>query len=115
MNIKNAFPLIIAVIAFSACSNDSSSSDKAGSQVKTIRPAAEEKVSAIFQAKCAACHGVDGTAGIANAANLQQSKITGNSIIKMIADGKGAMPSFKGEFNDSEINKIANYVRSLRK
>jgi mono/diheme cytochrome c family protein len=111
---KSAFPLIIALIMFSACSN-SSSSDKVDSQVKTTQPNAEEKGKTIFQAKCAACHGVDGDAGIAGAANLQINRMDTASLIQVVRNGKGGMPSFKNSLSEMQLQKIVSYVRCLRK
>lgn len=70
---------------------------------------------ALFQAKCSVCHGLDGTAGIANAANLKTSQSDSISIIQTITNGKNAMPAFKSQLEAEDINQVAEYVRSLRK
>lgn len=112
MKLKNIFPLITILISLCACSNNSSSSNKDAQQIN--RPVTDEKVVGLFQSKCAVCHGADGTAGIANAANLKISQLDSGSVVKIVTDGKGAMPSFKSQLNELEISKIAAYVRSLR-
>ncbi len=68
----------------------------------------------LFDEKCALCHGKDGTAGIGGAANLQTSTLDSLSVIKMILQGKDAMPPFKDQLGTGEIEHIASYARSLR-
>lgn len=69
----------------------------------------------LFEEKCAACHGEDGTAGIANAANLQASEMDSASVIQIIRDGKAGMPAFKDIMTPEETREVMVYVRSLRK
>jgi len=89
--------------------------------VKTIKGNKHNRASlpsdygGIYQQKCIACHGSDGTAGIANAANLQKSVLDSVSVIKVISEGKNGMPSFSSQLTREEIRKLSRYVRSLRK
>jgi mono/diheme cytochrome c family protein len=118
---KNFSPnkkLIIAALAmlglgFSACNNRGStvqnySNDGNGNVASTAR--GQE----LFQAKCAACHGIDGSARNNNAANLQINRIDSISIIHTIQNGKGTMPPFKDAMPDSDMAALAVYVKSLR-
>lgn len=100
------------IIAFFTSCNDNTPASNGGKQVITLFSISGQE---LFEAKCSVCHGTDGTAGRANAANLQVSKIDSNAVFKTISEGKNGMPSFKGSLTEIEIHKIANYVYSLRK
>lgn len=69
----------------------------------------------IFVQRCAACHGKDGTAGIANAANLQTSRLDVPAIKQTIASGRGAMPPFGKMLSTVDIAQVAEYVHGLKK
>lgn len=69
---------------------------------------------ALFDNNCAVCHGNDGTAGIAGAANLQLSRGTTATFVKTISEGRNGMPGFKTRLNEKEIKAVANYVRGLQ-
>ena len=79
---------------------------------------------ALFDSKCAKCHGRDGRAktfrgGLTHARDLTsadwQSDVSDERIYNSISNGKGKMPSFKKKLNDDQINSLVNYVRRLRK
>ncbi len=78
-------------------------------------PKIEKSGHDLFESKCTACHGSDGTAGIGNAANLQLSRLDSSLVYKTISEGKNGMPSFNGSLTETEIHKIVNYVCTLRK
>jgi cytochrome c553 len=84
-------------------------------QKQNSHPATENSVKLVYESKCAACHGSDGQAGIANAANLQTSQSDSLYVISTILNGKGAMPSFKNGLSETEIQKLVSYVYGLRK
>jgi mono/diheme cytochrome c family protein len=117
MSYKIIFSIIVLLAIFAACSNNNSLSDATGPPpIKTGKVVAgEDKGKNLFEAKCAACHGSDGTAGIANAANLQISRSDSTATIQTLLNGKGAMPSFKSQLTEEEIHKLTNYLFSLRK
>lgn len=69
----------------------------------------------LFDEKCMACHGADGTAGILNAANLKTSKLNTSAISRTITTGKNAMPAFADRLSPEEIKQLAGYVLKLRK
>ncbi|MCW3071198.1 MAG: cytochrome c [Bacteroidetes bacterium] len=95
----------------------SSPENKSATQQQTPSQPAEisDNGNNLFEEKCAACHGADGTAGIANAANLQISKLDTISVIRMITHGKSTMPAFAEQLDTGEIKQITNYVFNLRK
>lgn len=69
----------------------------------------------LFQQKCAACHGGDGTAGIGNAANLQTSRLDSGAITKLITNGRNNMPAFASQLTPEQTNELASYILTLRK
>jgi cytochrome c6 len=76
-----------------------------------------EGAAALFQKKCATCHGMDGRGqtkmgermGIKD---LAASTATAADLEKLIADGRGKMPAFKGRISDDEIKSVAAFVKA---
>lgn len=99
------------VVSLTSCGSNTPASNN-GSQVTAPSSVSGQE---LFEAKCSACHGTDGTAGIAHAANLQLSRVDSNTLFKTISEGKNGMPSFKSSLSEIEMRKIANYVYTLRK
>lgn len=85
------------------------------SETITEQPRAVMKGKVMFEQKCTACHGNNGAAGIGNASNLQASRLDSVIISKIIADGKGGMPSFRAQLTKEDIADISGYVLTLRK
>jgi mono/diheme cytochrome c family protein len=69
----------------------------------------------IFQKNCVACHGAAGDLGASGAKNLKISVLPKDQIITQVTNGKGMMSSFKNVLSAEEINKVADYVLTLRK
>lgn len=67
----------------------------------------------IYDRGCAACHGPNGDAGIAGAANLKISKLSGAEALEIIKNGKNNMPKFNS-LSDTELQSITKYISSLR-
>jgi mono/diheme cytochrome c family protein len=72
-------------------------------------PAAGKKI--FVSAGCVSCHtlkdaGATGTVG----PNLDQAKPDYRLTTARVTNGKGAMPSFKGQLTDQEIANVAAYV-----
>jgi mono/diheme cytochrome c family protein len=66
---------------------------------------------AIFTANCASCHtladaGTSGTIG----PNLDETKPSRELAVQRVTNGKGAMPAFKGQLSDEQIQAVADYV-----
>jgi cytochrome c6 len=81
---------------------------------------------ALFDSKCAKCHGKDGRAGsfkakhIIHARDLTsadwQNEVTDERLFNSISNGKGKnMPSFKKNFSEDQIDALVAYVRRLKK
>jgi cytochrome c6 len=77
---------------------------------------------AIYKAKCAACHGPDGSGQTAMGKSLklrdlrspEVQKQTDQELSKITTDGKGKMPAYKGKLTDVEISALVTYLRSLK-
>ena len=66
---------------------------------------------AIFASSCASCHtlaaaGSNGTIG----PNLDEAKPARELAIDRVTNGKGAMPSFKGQLSEEQIQAVATFV-----
>lgn len=69
---------------------------------------------ALYNAQCAVCHGVDGTAGHSGAKNLQKSQMSNKQILDIINNGKNTMPKMEGKYNEQELKALIQYVKELR-
>ena len=74
---------------------------------------------ALYERKCAMCHGKDGVArslakgsGNFNDAGWQESR-TLEVVIETITKGKGKMPKNEDKLSTEEIKAIAEYVKKL--
>jgi len=81
---------------------------------------AAEDGKALYEQKCASCHGKNGVAkpmakGSAsfNDPNWQKTA-TVESIAKVTMDGKNKMPAYKDKLNADQINAIAAHVKTLK-
>ncbi len=89
------------------------------------QPATKAAESADFKAKCVSCHGKDGKG---NPAMVKMFKLepaamdltgkaaqekTDEALAKLITDGKGKMPSFKGKLSDLKVKELVKYLRTL--
>ncbi|HXM11331.1 MAG TPA: cytochrome c [Terriglobales bacterium] len=71
--------------------------------------------SATYKAKCAMCHGADGTKIAAH--NLQGAAVQGMSdadLSAIITNGKGKMPASKS-LTPEQVTGLVAYVRTLKK
>ena len=65
----------------------------------------------LFQEKCAFCHtlaeaNAKGTVG----PNLDEAKPSRALVIRRVTNGKGQMPSFRGQLSVEQIREVAAYV-----
>jgi cytochrome c6 len=102
---------VFAILAFAAA-------------IVTVVSAAEDG-KALYDSKCAMCHGKDGVAkpmakGSRNFNDAAfQKEATVASITKIVEDGKaepgkGKMPASKGKLTDEQIKAIAEYVKTIK-
>ena len=66
---------------------------------------------AIFAQTCGSCHTLAdaGTAGTVGP-NLDQSKPSKELVVDRVTNGRGAMPPFKDQLDDAQIDAVADYV-----
>ncbi len=77
---------------------------------------------AIFKAKCAMCHGADGSAstgmgksmGLKPLGSPEVQKMSDADMTAFVTNGKGKMPAFKGKLSDDEISAVVKYVHTLK-
>jgi cytochrome c6 len=79
---------------------------------------------AVYNGKCATCHGRDGRAKSARARHEHsrdlttaewQDSVSDERIYNSISNGKGKMPGFKKKLSDAQIDELVSYVRRLRR
>ncbi len=86
---------------------------------KSASPAAAINAAALFAAKCAVCHGKDGTGmesmpEVPNFADKAfQRRKTDRQLITSIMVGRNAMPAFKDRLKPAEIAALVRYVRTF--
>jgi len=83
----------------------------------TIAKAQDEPLTgkALFEKKCATCHGNDGTRGRFGAKNLQISTLNNDELITMVSTGKGIMPKWGKKLTQEQILSVVEYIKTLRK
>jgi cytochrome c6 len=77
---------------------------------------------ATFKAKCAMCHGADGSAssgmgksmGLKPLGSAEVQKMSDADLTALVTNGKGKMPAFKGKLSDEEISAVVKYVKTLK-
>ncbi len=75
----------------------------------------------IYAKHCAECHGRDGRAKTAKGKRTGATDFTGTDwntdegrAMRIISNGKGDMPTFKGKLTAREIRSVWAYVRQFR-
>ena len=85
---------------------------------------AADDPAALFKAKCAACHGPDGSGGTPTGKAMgtpdlrsdDVQKQTDAQLIESTTNGKGKkMPAYKGKLTDDQIKQLVGYIRELGK
>ena len=102
--------LVFAVFLFA---NEPGAPYEPGSAAK---PGAPASGAALFSANCARCHGSSGGGGIG-------PKLSGGAVVddfpdaagevKVVTNGRGAMPSFHGVLTPAEIARVVEHTRTL--
>lgn len=71
-----------------------------------------------YKAKCAMCHGADGSKSMMGAKPLdgaEVQKMSDAELTSTITDGKGKMPAYKGKLSETQIKDLVGYIRTLKK
>jgi cytochrome c6 len=75
-----------------------------------------------FKAKCAMCHGADGSAstgmgksmGLKPLSSPEVQSMSDADMAALITNGKGKMPAFKGKLTDAQVSDVVKYVHTLK-
>lgn len=70
-----------------------------------------------YKAKCAMCHGADGSkttmgSKALNSADVQ--KMSDADLTAVIENGKGKMPAYKGKLTDAQIKDVVAYIKTMK-
>jgi cytochrome c6 len=78
--------------------------------------ASAQDAAATYKAKCAGCHGADGSKKMGdNALNSPEAqKLSDADIAGIITNGKGKMPAYKSLTAD-QVTGLVAYIRTLKK
>jgi len=73
----------------------------------------------VYKAKCAGCHGADGTSKMPNVPALGGADTQGKSdadLKTIIEKGKAPkMPAYAGKLTDAQIDEVVKFIRTLKK
>jgi mono/diheme cytochrome c family protein len=78
---------------------------------------------AVYKAKCAMCHGSDGTGQTTMGKNLKLRDLgaaavqgqTDAQLTAIVSDGKNKMPAYKTKLSAEEIKAVVAHVRTFKK
>ncbi len=72
-----------------------------------------------YKAKCAMCHGADGSGkasmGTKDLGSADIQKMSDADLTGAITNGKGKMPAYKGKLTDAQISDLVSYIRTMKK
>jgi len=72
-----------------------------------------------YKAKCAMCHGADGSGkaamGTKDLGSAEIQKMSDADLTGVVTNGKGKMPAYKGKLTDAQIKDVVAYIRTLKK
>lgn len=88
--------------------------------VAMAMPALAADGAATYKAKCAMCHGADGSKenaamGIKALSGAEVQKQSDAQLTEAISKGKGKMPAYAGKLSDDEIKSVVAFIRTLKK
>jgi cytochrome c6 len=88
--------------------------------VTIAMPAFAADGAATFKAKCAMCHGADGTKenpgmGVKSLAGADIQKQSDADLTATVTKGKGKMPAYAGKLSDEDIKAVVAFVHTLKK
>jgi cytochrome c6 len=76
----------------------------------------------VYKAKCASCHGADGTGNTPVGKSLKLrdfhsadvQKLTDAELTKIISAGKGKMPAYAKKLTAEEIQCLVSFIRAMK-
>ncbi|MFP5226122.1 MAG: c-type cytochrome [Acidobacteriota bacterium] len=86
-------------------------------------PAFAQSGEATYKAKCAMCHGTDGTGNtpvgktmkVRSLKSAEDVKMTDAELAKATKNGVGKMQGYAGKLTDAQINEVVAHIRTLQK
>ncbi len=88
---------------------------------EAINPSSNSAAPAVYKAKCAACHGLDGAGQtpvgkMLKVRDLRSDEVRNSEtdMIATISDGKGKMPAYKGKLSPVEISGLVDLIRNQK-
>lgn len=89
----------------------------------TLPARADDASAKLYQGKCVACHGADGSGNTPGGKALKVVPFSDPDVQKqsdadlatIIAKGRNKMPAYENSLKADEINKLVAYVRELGK
>jgi cytochrome c6 len=84
---------------------------------------AQQTGEATYKAKCAMCHGIDGTGNTSIGKNMkirslkspEDIKATDPDLLRQTKEGVGKMQGYAGKLTDVQIQEVVTYIRTLQK
>ncbi|MGA7522923.1 MAG: cytochrome c [Acidobacteriaceae bacterium] len=88
-----------------------------------ISALAQQPGEATYKAKCAMCHGADGTGNtpvgksmkLRSLKSPEDVKATDAALFKQTKEGVGKMQGYAGKLSDAQIKGVVAYIRTLQK
>ena len=85
--------------------------------------ASADDAAAVYKAKCAMCHGPDGAGQtptgksmkVRDLASPDVQKVSDADMAKLIENGKGKMPAYKGKLDAAAIDGLVKLIRTFAK
>ncbi len=84
-------------------------------------PASASASKALFNSRCALCHGPDGhgsdmgkTLKVKDLSSKEVQSLSNDDLIQVISAGKNNMPPFKDSLKKEEISGLVRYLRTLK-
>ena len=78
-------------------------------------PAAAEEARALFDQRCAVCHGKDGKGSPAGvklgAKDLSATRLSAAEVEKVVSGGRGKMAAYQGKLTAEQIATLARFVK----
>jgi mono/diheme cytochrome c family protein len=102
-----------ALVLLSLCLSCGGEKEPGNSPAKK-KKVKEETGLAIYNKYCKTCHGEKGDLGLSGAKPLNHSVLNRDETVQMVSDGKGAMIPYKDVLTPEQIQKVADYVLTLR-
>lgn len=102
---------LIGIVAFGASCTAAACSSDGGSSGPT---SGADLGAATYEANCATCHASDGSGGQGPAIGngVANESLSEADMVRIVTEGKAAMPSWKGTLSTEEIDAVVGYVRN---